>query len=106
MKRARVLLYAQGLLTLVCGVLTFLALKREAEIGWSFHRRLEEFFASPVVMGLYLACQLSCLAFPASVAIIAVGRVSAWRAALAVAASGALALLQFVVLEMVYPVRE
>jgi hypothetical protein len=120
MKWARILLYAQVALTLTCGVLALLELKKQAEIGWRFSRWLEEFFGSPVVIGLYLACQLSCLAFPVSMivlagsslgersndALIAVGRISAWRWALAVAASVALALLQFATLEIVYPVRE
>ena len=78
------------------------------------------FLRVPVVMVLYLACLLSCLAFPISVIVLAgsslgdrsnvalsaVGRISAWRWALAVAASVALALLQFLILEIAYPVRE
>jgi len=106
MKWVRVLLYAQLVLTVTCAVLTLLVLNKQAELGWRFDRQLEVFFGCPVVTGLYLACQLSCICFPASVAVATVGRISKWRCALAVVASVWLALLQCVVLGIVYPVRE
>jgi hypothetical protein len=106
MKWVRVLLYAQLVFTVSCAVLTLLVLKKQAEIGWRFDRLLEVFFGYPVVAGLYLACQLSCICFPANVAVVAVGRISPGRCALAVTASVVLALFQSLTLLIVYPVRD
>jgi hypothetical protein len=106
MMRARVLLYGHCLVGFACIGLAAFALERQAEFGGRFHRRLEVFFAHPVVAGAYLACALSCFAFPAGVAFAAVGRTSAWRWAPAVAVSVVLGLMQYFALVMVYPIRD
>jgi len=105
MTGARVLLYAHCLVAIACTGLTVFALERKAQFGGQFSSQLEDFFAHPVVAWVYLSCLLSCLVFPAGVAFKAVGRMSAWRWAPAVAADACLALLQYSALVIVYPAR-
>jgi hypothetical protein len=106
MTKARLLLYAHLLVTFVCVGLTVIALHRQAELGWRFSRQMEVIFARPVVSLAYSLCLLSSFAFPAAVAYAAVGRLSAWRWFLLVAAVSALSWVQFAALIIVYPVRE
>ena len=105
MSRARTLLYTHCLVALACiGSAAFL-LERSAEFGWRFDRRLEKIFADPVVSWACVALGLSSFAFPALVAYSTVGRMSAWRWCPIVAADFVLGVVQFIALQMVYPVR-
>src|SRR5947199_10554348 len=105
MTAARRVLYSHCLVAFACIGLTRVALDRQWKLGGPFQQRLEEFFAQPAVKVAYLTCLGSCLAFPVALAYCTVGRLSAWRWTPAVAAVIVLALVQYVALVLVLPVR-
>lgn len=102
---ARMLLYAHGLVTLMCTGLAAFTLGRRAELDWRFDRQLEVFFADPVAWWAYVTCLLSSFVLPVGVAYKTVGRISAWRWVPVVAAEVVMGLVQQLALLIVLPVR-
>ena len=105
MWRARTFLYTHCATALACVGSVAYGVSRYGQ-AWEFRLQVERLLSHPGKWPAYYLLLLSCLAFPVGVIWTIPARTPARRWAPIVAAACVLGLLQYVALDLAYPIRE